>query len=106
MAKHEAPSATQMEFPSRAAIRAGGAAVVGGLLAASAASVVAGPALDHVLPGHGLGAWVIAAGGSCGVIAAAANRIANLKPVAAWLTQIGLGPVPKAVAAAQRSPQP
>lgn len=95
------PRATQMEYPLRSALRTGGVALVTGLILASAASLILGPAFDQVLPGSGVGAWIVGAGASCGVLGAALDRVKNLPQFAALLTVLNLGPVPKAVAQAQ-----
>lgn len=86
-------AATQTIYPWRSALRAGGATLIGFLLAAAAASPIIGPFVDHYIPGAGAG--LVAFGVFCGALAGLINRVANLPTVTSFLTSIHLGPVPK-----------
>jgi hypothetical protein len=87
--------ATQVVYPWRSALRAGGATFVGFLLAVAA--ITADPVFDafvgKYVPGGGGG--VVAFGVFCGALAGLINRLANLKKVSTFLTAIHLGPIPK-----------
>jgi hypothetical protein len=91
--------ATQTEFPARTAIRAGVTSFLStcalGAAAALAAAPIAEQAANKLFPGTPVGADIAGAAVVIGILAGAINRIANLESVAAFLTKLHLGPVPK-----------
>lgn len=86
-------AATQTTYPTRAALRAGGATLLAFLGAAAAAAPYIGPFVDKYIPGAGGG--VVAFGVFCAGLAALLVRVANIAKVSGFLTRIHLGPVPK-----------
>jgi hypothetical protein len=61
----------------------------------AAAAPIAAQAADRLLPGTPVGADILAGAAALAVVAGAINRISNLPQLAALLTAIHLGPVPK-----------
>lgn len=91
--------ATQTEFPTRTAIRAGVTSFLSTVALGAAAAIAAAPyaakAAEKILPGTPVGADILATAAVIGVIATTVNRISNLAPVAKFLTSLHIGPVPK-----------
>lgn len=90
---------TQTQYPNRAAVRVSVASFIStlGLAAAAvaAAAPIAAKAAEKLLPGTPVGADIVAGAAAVALVAGTINRISNLPAVAALLTRLHLGPVPK-----------